>query len=68
MSRFHEAPPVRIESSATLNADYFTGLVRWRQLAGKKVGPAHLVYGGDTLVTRADTRLVPWRRIGELWE
>jgi predicted AAA+ superfamily ATPase len=60
--------PVEVKAGATLNSDYFTGLARWRQLAGKKAGPAHLIYGGDALVTRADTRVVPWRRIGELWE
>jgi predicted AAA+ superfamily ATPase len=59
--------PLEIKAGATLNADYFTGLTRWRELAGKKAGPAHLVYGGDALVTRAGTRVVPWRRIAELW-
>ena len=60
--------PLEIKAGATLNADFFTALTRWRELAGTQAGPAHLVYGGDSLVTRGGVRVVPWRQLPELWD
>ena len=58
--------PIEIKSGATLNADFFTGLRRWRQIAGQKAGPASLVYGGDAAVEREGTAVVPWKKLAAL--
>jgi predicted AAA+ superfamily ATPase len=60
--------PVEIKSGATLNADFFSGLARWRAFAGPKAGPASLVYGGDAALERSGARVVPWRQIALLRE
>lgn len=58
--------PIEIKSGMTINDDFFTGLRRWRTFAGRKAGPAALIYGGDTALTREDIRVVPWRTIASL--
>jgi hypothetical protein len=55
--------PVEIKSGATLNADFFAGLHRWRAIAGRRAGPATLVYGGEAATTREGVRVVPWRKV-----
>lgn len=57
--------PVEIKSGQTVAPDFFAGLDEWRRISGT-AGEAWLVYGGDREQTRQGTRVVPWRRVGEL--
>ncbi len=59
--------PVEIKSGQTVAPDFFAGLDEWRRISGT-AGEAWLVYGGDREQTRHGTRVVPWKRIGELAE
>ncbi|MCX7031097.1 MAG: ATP-binding protein [Spirochaetes bacterium] len=62
VDRGDELFPVEIKSGQTLNADLFTGLDRWRGIAGSASGGC-LVYGGNESLRRRETRIVSWRDI-----
>jgi hypothetical protein len=42
--------PIEIKSGQTLNSDYFTGLVQWKNLAGSMDGESWLVYGRNSIM------------------
>lgn len=52
------------KSGMTFVPEWGAGLVRWDQLAGRKAGTLHLVYGGDESFTRQGIRVVSWRDVG----
>ena len=47
---------------------FFTGLRRFRALAGAAAGPSFVVYGGADLQTRQDIEVTPWERIARVSE
>lgn len=61
-----ELVPVEVKSGQTVNRDFFTGLERWREIAGDAAGRGWLVYGGDRRESRTEVEVVPWRSIGAL--
>jgi hypothetical protein len=58
--------PVEIKSGQTLVRDFFSGLERWRRLAGEAAGRPWLVYGGSERQRRTEVEVVPWEGIREL--
>ena len=58
--------PLEIKSGETINADFFSGLRTWMQVAGQAAGTARLVYGGDQSQTRQGVQVLPWRQITKL--
>jgi predicted AAA+ superfamily ATPase len=58
--------PIEIKSGRTVASDFLNGIDDWRRISGQTDGEAWLVFGGDREQTRGSTRLLPWRRIGEL--
>jgi predicted AAA+ superfamily ATPase len=63
----NELLPIEVKSGQTVAPDFFAGLDEWRRISGSAAGgEAWLVYGGDREQRRAGTRVVPWKRIGEL--
>ncbi len=51
---------VEIKSGATVAADFFRGLRRWRQTLGEPSAPAALVYGGTERYFREQVAVHPW--------
>ena len=66
IDRGTELVPVEVKSGQTVNRDFFTGLERWREIAGDAAGRGWLVYGGDRSESRAEVEVVPWRSIDAL--
>ncbi|MBM3859122.1 MAG: ATP-binding protein [Verrucomicrobia bacterium] len=58
--------PLEIKSGETVNASFFDGLENWWSLAGKRAGPAYLVYGGNSAQTRQTITVLPWKQLGNL--
>ena len=58
--------PVEIKAGATLADDWFKGLDRWTELAGRHAGRGCLIYGGDDAWTRHGVEVVPWRAIADV--
>lgn len=56
---------VEIKSGATLSADFFKGLRRFKERSETIAGPrnvdAHPIYGGDDSQRRSDVRILSWR-------
>ncbi|HJX53221.1 MAG TPA: DUF4143 domain-containing protein [Polyangia bacterium] len=48
------------KSGATLNGDFFKGLLYFQELAGKKFATATLVYGGSDRATHHGCHVLPW--------
>ena len=63
-----ELVPIEVKSGQTVARDFFTGLGRWREVAGEQAGRGWLVYGGDRRESRTGVEVLPWSRIGELGE
>ena len=51
---------IEIKSGQTVTRDYFTGLNRWLNLAGKAAGDLTLIYGG---VESYQVKLLGWNCI-----
>lgn len=66
IDRGTELVPVEVKSGQTVNRDFFTGLERWREIAGEAAGRGWVVYGGDRRESRTEVEVVPWERIGTL--
>ncbi|MFA4943152.1 MAG: ATP-binding protein [Lentisphaeria bacterium] len=52
--------PVEIKSGQTLAADFFTGLERWRRIAGPRGADPLLVYGGNQTLRHGATTVFSW--------
>ncbi|MFH2202669.1 MAG: ATP-binding protein [Elusimicrobiota bacterium] len=52
--------PIEAKSGQTIAGDFFDALERWRALAGRKDGPAALVYGGGESFRRRGVAVHPW--------
>ncbi len=55
--------PIEIKSGQTVTRDYFTGLNRWLNLAGKAAGDPTLIYGGVESYRRNKIKLLGWNSI-----
>jgi predicted AAA+ superfamily ATPase len=53
--------PIEIKSGRTLTHESFTGLEKWRALAGKKAVSPALIYGGDESYTQKGIKVVGWK-------
>jgi len=55
--------PVEIKSGKTIGSDYFTGLDRWKKMAGDRSAQPVLVYGGDESLCHNGVRVYSWRHL-----
>ena len=52
------------KSGMTYVPDWFDELKYWQELAGKRAGRLHVVYGGNEGVTRLGIKGIPWSAVG----
>lgn len=57
--------PVEIKVGATVSGDAFTGLHRWREIAGDAAMDPTLVYAGDMPQERRGVAVRPWRELAQ---
>lgn len=55
--------PVEIKSGKTVARDFFSGLDRWKALAGSRALNPTLIYGGDEKYAHNMTNVMGWRHI-----
>ena len=55
--------PVEIKSGRTVSSDWFAGLRRWANHAGREGGPPMLVYGGEDSHVRSGIKVAGWREL-----
>ncbi len=55
--------PIEIKSGQTVNRNFFTGLSRWKALAGAMATEPTLIYGGQECFRRNGVNLVGWDAI-----
>ncbi len=53
--------PVEIKSGKTITLEAFTGLLKWRKLAGEIAGEPVLIYGGSDSYRQSGVKVVGWR-------
>lgn len=53
--------PIEIKSSATIQSEFFDGLIKWCTLAGQPENSGTLVYGGDEKQTRNQGNILSWK-------
>lgn len=58
--------PIEIKSGQTVVSDYFSGLIKWRKIAGTTGKRGTLVYGGKNNQLRADVDVISWQHLTEL--
>ncbi len=58
--------PIEIKSGRTLTHESFTGLEKWRTLAGAKVTTPALIYGGDESYLQKGIKVIGWKDCGKL--
>lgn len=58
--------PIEIKSGQTLNRDFFTGLERWKVLAGDRATTPALVYGGTGSLVHRDINVFGWDAVGRV--
>jgi len=58
--------PIEIKSGQTIQREFFTGLDRWRALAGERVVAPALVYGGTQAFERQGVRVLGWNACAQL--
>jgi hypothetical protein len=51
---------LEMKSGTTLNRDFFKGLHYFRDLAGKQLESATLIYGGSDAAEQQGMRILPW--------
>jgi hypothetical protein len=56
--------PVEIKSGKTVARDFFTGLEKWKNLAGTRALNPVLIYGGDDTYRHVMTDVIGWRNLG----
>jgi uncharacterized protein len=52
------------KSGKTYTPEWADGLKYWAQLAGKRAGKLHIVYGGDESFARQGIEIVAWKDLG----
>jgi predicted AAA+ superfamily ATPase len=58
--------PIEIKSGQTVNRDFFTGLERWKVLAGDRATTPALVYGGTGSLVHRDINVFGWDAVGRV--
>ena len=58
--------PIEIKSSRTLTYESFSGLEKWRALAGEKSTMPALIFGGDESYQQKGLKVVGWKECGQL--
>jgi predicted AAA+ superfamily ATPase len=58
--------PIEVKSGQTVAPDFFTGLRRFRELAGAEADRPWVVYGGEQGQSRGEAEVLPWREIARL--
>jgi hypothetical protein len=56
--------PIEIKAGTTINPDYFSGLNKWRALAGDAALQPLLIYAGSEVQTRTQADILPWHQVG----
>lgn len=56
--------PIEIKAGTTINPDYFSGLNKWRALAGDAALQPLLIYAGSEAQTRTQADILPWHQVG----
>lgn len=56
--------PIEIKAGTTINPDYFSGLNKWRALAGDAALQPFLIYAGSEAQTRTQASILPWHQVG----
>jgi len=62
-----ELIPIEIKSGQTINKDYFSNIILWEKLTGKK-SAAWLVYAGDVMQKRTIASVVGWKEMDKMLE
>ncbi|MGV8057152.1 MAG: ATP-binding protein [Smithellaceae bacterium] len=57
--------PIEIKSGRTLTHESFTGLEKWRVLAGGKAATPALIYGGDESYQQKEIKVIGWKECGK---
>lgn len=58
--------PVEIKSGKTITREAFTGLQRWRALAGNLAAEPVLIYGGSDSYHQSGVKVVGWKKVWEV--
>ncbi len=58
--------PIEIKSGETISSDFFTGLIKWNQLAGNNPSQSYVVYGGKEKQIRSQGVALGWTQLGSL--
>ena len=58
--------PIEIKAGQTLNSDFFTGLLRWMEIAGMKAARPTLIYGGAAKSVYKGISVFGWNMAGEI--
>ena len=58
--------PVEIKSGQTVARDFFDGLKKFQDIAGKDSGQGSLIYGGSGSQTREQFNVIGWQDIGNI--
>jgi predicted AAA+ superfamily ATPase len=57
---------VEVKSGRTVTGEFFRGLERWKEIAGKNAGRTNLVYGGDQEYHREGHALLSWQNAAKI--
>ena len=60
--------PIEIKSGKTITRESFTGLNKWRDLAGDAATMPTLIYGGADDYSQSGIRVVGWEKTGSMLE
>jgi hypothetical protein len=58
--------PIECKSGRTIAGDWFDGIEKWSQWAGRKAEVGRLVYGGDRAAEHRGIKVLPWKNIDSL--
>lgn len=58
--------PIEIKSGKTLASDAFTGLEKWRKLAGENALAPALIYGGTDNYRQNGVEVCAWAQCGQV--
>lgn len=58
--------PLEIKSGETINADFFTAIKNWSEIANVNPENGYIIYGGDTKQSRSGGTVITWQQAGDL--
>ncbi|HXW86580.1 MAG TPA: ATP-binding protein [Candidatus Bathyarchaeia archaeon] len=59
--------PIEIKAGMTVHSDFFKGIAEWRAISQDKKGSAYVIYGGNTEHKQAQSHLIAWNHIAQLF-